>query len=40
MLVLSASGWRTEMAKRIAEAREAELEESDDDEEREDVLDD
>jgi len=30
---------RTEMAKWIAEAREAELEESDDDEEREDVTD-
>ena len=31
-LVSSASGWRTEMAKWIAEAREAEREESDDDE--------
>ena len=39
MLVLSASGWHTEMAKWIAEVREAELEESDDDEEREDITD-
>ena len=40
VLVSSASGWRIEMAKWIAEAREAELEESDDDGEREDVMDD
>ena len=40
VLVSSASGWCIEMAKWIAEAREAELEESDDDGEREDVMDD
>ena len=34
MLVSNASGWCIEMAKWIAEAREAELEESDDDGER------
>jgi hypothetical protein len=38
VLVSSAGGWRAEMAKWISEAREAELEESDDDEEREDVV--
>ena len=40
VLVSSASGWHIEMAKWIAEAREAELEESDDDGERKDVMDD
>jgi len=37
-LVSSAGGWRAEMAKWISEAREAELEESDDDTERADVV--
>jgi hypothetical protein len=37
-LVSSAGGWRAEMAKWISEAREAELEESDNDEERGDVI--
>ena len=39
VLVSSASGWCIAMAKWIAEEREAELEESDDDGEREDIMD-